>query len=293
MGKYEPILKIAELGNITKAADELGYTQANVSHIIHRLEDEYKILLFHRERRGVVPTAAGRDIIDIMRKIEALENEIYLTAMSYRTEMLRVGTVFSVSGTVLPEVLTRFREKYPEAVLTLPEIEDWGGIERAVREREVDMAFYAGTYRSGFEFIPLLNDPYYVVVEEEHPLAGQESVTLEDLEDDTILLPSEGTTNAVIRNLVKEMHISPHIIPKFQGDRGTMALVEAGLGISILPGLTLLNSRRKIRAIPLDQRPYREVGFLCRSYYELPEAAKAFIKFTKEVIKENFPDQCC
>lgn len=293
MGKYEPILKIAELGNITKAADELGYTQANVSHIIHRLEDEYKILLFHRERRGVVPTAAGRDIIDIMRKIEALENEIYLTAMSYRTEMLRVGTVFSVSGTVLPEVLTRFREKYPEAVLTLPEIEDWGGIERAVREREVDMAFYAGTYRSGFEFIPLLNDPYYVVVEEEHPLAGQESVTLEDLEDDTILLPSEGTTNAVIRNLVKEMHISPHIIPKFQGDRGTMALVEAGLGISILPGLTLLNSRRRIRAIPLEQRPHREVGFLCRSYYELPEAAKAFIKYTKEVIKENFPDQCC
>ena len=288
MGKYEVILKIAELGNITKAADELGYTQANVSHIIHRLEDEYQVLLFHRERRGVTPTVAGRDLIGLMRKIEDLENEIYLTALSHRTHMLRVGTVFSVSGSLLPRVLIRFREKYPEAVLTLPEIETWGGIERAVQSNQVDFSFYCGTDHSGFEFIPLLKDPYYVVVSEDHPLADREMVSAEELKDETVLLPSEGTTNTIIRNMVKTMHISPHIVPKFQGDRGTMALVEANLGISILPGLTLKSTLHRIRAIPLTEGICRDVGFLCRSYYELTQVAKSFINITKDVVDRDF-----
>lgn len=288
MGKYEPILKVAELGNITKAADALGYTQANMSHIIHRLEEEYRVLLFHRERRGVIPTEVGQNIIELMRKIEDLENEIYLTAMSYRSQMLRVGTVFSVSGNLLPRVILVFRKKYPDAVLTLQEIETWSGIERAVQEKSLDLTFYCGTYHSGFEFIPLLKDPYYVVVSQDHPLAEKKIIHAEEMQDYTILLPSEGTENAVIRDLVKNRHISPHIITKFQGDRGTMALVEANLGISILPGLSLKNTLRKIRAIPMVEAPARDVGFLCRSYYELPEIAKSFVKITQEIVSREF-----
>lgn len=284
MGKYETILKIAELGNITKAAAELGYTQANVSHIIHRMEEELQCLLFHRERRGVIPTMVGSQMIEVMRKIEELENELYIISMSNRTQVLRVSSIYSVSSTILPDILNRFYNQYPDAVLTIPEFGTWTEIEGAVKSGDVDMAFYGGTYYAGYEFIPLYKDPYYCVVNKDHPLAEKDITDVREMGQYDIILPSEGTSNAVIRDLVKEVRIAPHLIPKLESDRGTVALVEADLGISILPGLALRNIHRNIKCIPLRENPMRDVGFLCRSYYELPDVAKTFIKLTKQVL---------
>lgn len=284
MGKYEAILKIAEMGNITKAAGELGYTQANVSHIIHRMEEEFQCLLFHRERRGVIPTAIGSQMIEVMRRIEELENELYLISMSNRTKLLRVSSVYSLSRSILPEILNRFYNMFPDAVVTVPEYGTWTEIENAVKSGEVDIAFYGGTYYAGYEFISLYKDPYYCIVSKDHPLAEKESTNIQEMSQYDILLPSEGTSNAVIRELVKDIHIAPNLIPKLEGDSGTMALVEADLGISILSGLSLRNHHRAIKCIPLEEKPMRDVGVLCRSYYELPEAAKVFIKLAKTVL---------
>lgn len=285
MGKYEAILKIAELGNITKAAEELGYTQANVSHIIHRMEEEFQVLLFNRQRRGVTPTKIGNDMIKVMKQIEDLENELYLIAMADRKRLLRVASIYSVSSTVLPGILTEFYKKYPDAVVTIPEYGTWMEIENAVKSNEVDLAFYGGTYYSGYEFISLCRDPYYAVVSSNHPLAQHKQINAQNMSQYNVILPSEGVSNAVIRDLVREIHISPHLVPRFESDRGTVAMVEADLGISILPGLALRNIHRNIKCIPLEEKPSREVGFLCRSYYELPDVAKDFIRISQNRFK--------
>ena len=285
MGKYEAILKIAELGNITKAADELGYTQANVSHIIHRMEEEFQVLLFNRQRRGVTPTKIGGNMIKVMQQIEDLENELYLIAMADRQRVLRVASIYSVSSTILPGILTEFYKKYPDAVVTIPEYGTWMETENAVKTNEVDLAFYGGTYYSGYEFISLGTEPYYAIVSARHPLADRTQISAEDMRQYNVILPSEGISNAVLRELVREMHISPHLVPRLESDRGTVALVEADLGISILPRLALRNIHRKIRCIPLEEKPTREVDFLCRSYYELPEVAKDFIKLSRRAFQ--------
>lgn len=292
MGKYEAILKIAELGNITKAADELGYTQANVSHIIHRMEEEFQVLLFNRQRRGVTPTKIGDEMIKVMKQIEDLENELYLIAMADRKRVLRVASIYSVSSTVLPEILTDFYQKYPDAVVTIPEYGTWMEIENAVKSNEVDLAFYGGTYYSGYEFISLCKDPYYAIVSDRHPLAREERINAQDMSQYNVILPSEGISNAVIRDLVKEIHISPHLVPRLESDRGTVAMVEADLGISILPALALRNIHRSIKCIPLEEKPEREVGFLCRSYYELPQVAKDFIKISQKAFQSLGPLVC-
>lgn len=282
MGKYEAILKIAEQGNITKAAMELGYTQANLSHIVHRMEEEFQCILFHRERRGVYPTAVGNQMIEIMRQIEELENELYITAMSNRDRILRVSSIYSVSGTILPDILNQFYNQFPDAVVTVLEYGTWAEIENAVKTGDVDLAFYGGTYYVGHEFIPMYQEPYYCVVSEDHPLAEQEMVSVKEMSQYDIILPSEGTSNAVIRDLVKELHMAPNLIPKLEGDRGTVALVEGDLGISLLPGLALRHTRRRVKAIPVKEDPVRTVGILCRSYYELPDIAKTFIQLAKD-----------
>lgn len=285
IGKYEAILKIAEQGNITKAALELGYTQANLSHIVHRMEEEFQCILFHRERRGVYPTAVGNQMIEIMRQIEELENELYITAMSNRDRILRISSIYSVSGTILPDILNRFYNMFPDAVVTVLEYGTWAEIENAVKTGDVDLAFYGGTYYVGHEFIPLYQEPYYCIVSEGHPLAEQEMVSVKEMSQYDIILPSEGTSNEVIRDLVKELHVAPHLIPKLEGDRGTVALVEGDLGISLLPGLTLRGMHRRIKAIPVKESPTRTVGILCRSYYELPDIAKTFVKLAKDAFE--------
>ena len=71
IGKYEPILRIAELGSLTRAAESLGYSQSSLSHLTANLEKELGVKLFRRERQGVTLTPAGTELLGIMEEIEA------------------------------------------------------------------------------------------------------------------------------------------------------------------------------------------------------------------------------
>ena len=71
IGKYEPILRIAELGSLTRAAESLGYSQSSLSHLTANLEKELGVELFRRERQGVTLTPAGTELLGIMEEIEA------------------------------------------------------------------------------------------------------------------------------------------------------------------------------------------------------------------------------
>ena len=80
IGKYEPILRIAELGSLTRAAESLGYSQSSLSHLTANLEKELGVKLFRRERQGVTLTPAGTELLGIMEEIEAKENKLRVAA---------------------------------------------------------------------------------------------------------------------------------------------------------------------------------------------------------------------
>lgn len=287
MGKYEAILKVADYGNLTRAAQELGYTQSNLSYMINRLETEFDVKVFHRERQGVTLTKAGQALIPVMRQIEALENALAQTALSHKTGTLRIGSFSSVSTLWLPSILKTFYQKYPTTIVSVEDMNTYPVIDSAVRNGDADCAFYAGTYHSGLDFFPLYRDPYYAVVSENHPLAEQEVTNVKELSQYPFVMPSEGTGNSAIRELVKELHISPTLVIKSQGDLTTLKLVEQDLGISVLPGLSVESVPQSVRVIPLQEKLSRDVGILCKPYGEISDVTKAFLRIARTYTAER------
>ena len=119
MGKYAPVLKAAECGSMTRAAQTMGYTQPSLGYIINNIENELGGKSCSRDQRGVTPTEVGVGLLDIMRQIEAMENRLQETARVSKQELLRVGILSSVAAQWMPEILETFYQVYPEVVVKL------------------------------------------------------------------------------------------------------------------------------------------------------------------------------
>ena len=164
MGKYAPVLKAAECGSMTRAAQTMGYTQPSLGYIINNIENELGVKIFYRDQRGVTPTEVGVGLLDIMRQIEAMENRLQETARVSKQELLRVGILSSVAAQWMPEILETFYQVYPEVVVKLENEPYYLTGELGVKEHKLDCCFFAGRCPSGLEALPLYEDLYYLVV---------------------------------------------------------------------------------------------------------------------------------
>jgi DNA-binding transcriptional LysR family regulator len=285
LGKYEAILKIAQYGNLTRAAQELGYVQSNLSHIVQRLESDLQIKIFHRDRQGVTLTRAGQELIEIMYKIEILEASLFSAALSQRTSTLRIGTFPSVSIHWVPHILSKFYQKFPDTAVVITTLNTYADMDMAVRNGEVDCTFYAGDYHAGLDFFPLYRDPYYAVVSQDHPLATRTSITLQELGEYPFLVLGEGI-HCSIKDAARLIPFPPKLMTKAQEDLTILPLVELNLGVSVLTGLTVKAGTSQVCAIPLEDILAREVGILCKPYGEISDVAKCFIQIAREVITD-------
>lgn len=183
MGKYAPVLKAAECGSMTRAAQTMGYTQPSLGYIINNIENELGVKIFYRDQRGVTPTEVGVGLLDIMRQIEAMENRLQETARVSKQELLRVGILSSVAAQWMPEILETFYQVYPEVVVKLENEPYYLTGELGVKEHKLDCCFFAGRCPSGLEALPLYEDLYYLVVGADSELANLQEASIWDMVD--------------------------------------------------------------------------------------------------------------
>lgn len=286
MGKYRVVLCAAKLGNLTKTAQVLGYSQSNISHMLRNIEDDLGITIFHRERYGVVLTKVGKELLPVMEQIEALEKSLGEIAASYHAQSLKIGSFYSVSNYWIPPILKRFSLQYPSIKVTVLERESYLGVEELLQRKEVDFAFWGGNYKGNFEFIPLCEDPYYLIVSQRHSLAKETSVSIQVIAQYPFIMPSEALDSGVSQEIIRTVQASAHLnlIAHSQEDHTTLNLVEHDLGISFLPGLIARNTKRNICAIPIQEGYKRTLGIICKSSRNLSQAAKSFVRVTREYV---------
>ena len=119
MFKYLPIIKTAQCGSLNKAAKELGYTQPSLWYIINNMESEFGIKIFSRTKRGVSLTNVGKELLDIMAKIQSLEEQLYKTAQIRQENRLPVGATLSVASQWMPDIMLKLSERYPNTTVKL------------------------------------------------------------------------------------------------------------------------------------------------------------------------------
>lgn len=284
--KYQALVTSIELKSITKAAETLGYTQPGISHMISSMEMEMGFPLLNRYKSGVTPTDNAKALLPYMRQILSAEDSIQQTVdliNGVETGSLKIGTFNSMSVEWLPEIIAEFSAEHQNVSLSISE-GNHDEIESLIVNQAVDLAFTSLPIPTGYDFIPLSEDPILAVVSPNNPLSRCKSIDLKELVKYPFIIPEKGGDESV-RDVVNQEQILPDIRLRIKGDNATAAMISKDLGVSLIPELVLLPFKNII-ARPLTVPHYRTLGILLPSARHASPAAKEFIAITKHFISE-------
>lgn len=277
----------ADTGSFTKAAERLNYTPSGVSQLVGALENETGLTLLRRTRKGVTLTPDGEILLPAVREFLEKENRIYELAAEVKG--LLVGSVTiaaysSISTHWLPEVIRDFEQDYPQIEIRLME-----GIRQEVTrwldEKKADIGFLSYQEPMPYEWTPLDYDEMLAVLPKDHLYASKESYPLINCETDSFIMPALGRDDAVVslfeRNGIK-LNIHFTTLENF----ATMAMIEKGLGMSVMNNLITEKWNCDIVKIPVDPPSRITLGLAVPSYKQASPAVKRFIKYAVERLKK-------
>ncbi|MBR2490121.1 MAG: LysR family transcriptional regulator [Ruminiclostridium sp.] len=289
MGKYLPVIVTAECGSLTRAAQTLGYTQPSLGYIISNLEEELGAKIFFRSQRGMTLTDVGAKMLQTMRKIEALEQELQEQAQVGQGGLLRVGIFPSVAAQWLPGILVDLRREFPDTTIKLEHQIYYLDGEIGVKEHRLDCAFFTGKCPPGLDRVVLYEDPYYLIVNSNSDLADLEEVSLEDVVGKYQFIPTHESfdSESAIWEVYHAFEKKNVVDVQPQENRMAVAMVEADLGITILPGLDAmdLGAPRNVKAIPFREGLSRTISLLCPKALEKSPLIAAFLRFTQKRVE--------
>ncbi|SEN45913.1 LysR family transcriptional regulator [Lihuaxuella thermophila] len=276
--QMEVFLKIVQTGSFTKAGEEIGLSQSAVSHAIAGLESELGFRLIQRNRSGIRITPDGKRILPYIHQIFRLKEQIKQEAASItglQTGTVRVGTFPSVSAKWLPSILKQYQSQYPSIEVELRE----GGyeeVEKWIRTGAVDLGFIPFPMKeTEVHTERLKNDRLVLLLPQGHPLHRHPSPSIEQLAEVPFIMPKKGCDIHIYR-LFNEKNLKPRIRFEIEDDHTIVAMVQAGLGASILPEMTLPNELEHVHFVLLGEEIYRTIGIAAPSSDSLSPAAKKF-----------------
>lgn len=235
---------VAEALSFRKAAERLHVAQPALSKQIKDLESEIGVKLMHRNTAGVALTDSGTVLLDEARDIlERVEMAVASArnALAGRSGRLTIGNMGIVSSTFLPSALAEFRSRYPEVEVNLKDMVFSDQL-AALKAGIIQVGFILdnGVLSLGpeIEKSEILTAPIAVAVSEEHRLASAESVSLAELQDETLLCIGDNTGNNTHRLKVEELfasrglrHRSFKTVSSFES---LVAMVAGEHGVSLI-----------------------------------------------------------
>lgn len=286
--KMAVFLRGIDLGNLTKAGEELGYTQSGVSHMMKSLEDEVGFPLLIRSHQGVVPTSEGEKLIafarDFVQSNEKLE-QLISGMKGLQTGTLNVGSFSSISFHWLPRMLKEFQLAYPGVTLNLME----GGedeIKLMLERGEVDMAFFSRKPEHTYDWIHLTKDPLMAVLPKNHWRSGHDKFPIKAFEEEPFVITAMGF-DYDINGTLKNNNINPEIRFSCMDDLTVISMVANDLGLSILPELVLKGHEDKVARLHLQPAASRDLGIAVLSFKKISPAAKIFVEIAKKTWQAN------
>lgn len=286
--KYQVFHAVVESGSLTKAAEALALTQSGVSHAIAGLESEFGFRLLTRDRTGIALTSNGERVLARIREILQAEERLRqdVAAISgLEMGIIRIGTFTSVSSQWLPGVIKEFQQHHPAIEIKLAE-GDYDEIARWIASGAVDFGFVSLPAAKSFESIPLVKDELYCILPADHVWNQQERISFEQIEKEPFIMPKWGA-NDDVRRFLNENKIKPTVKYEVAEDQAIIAMVENGLGISILPKMVLHQHDQNIHIASLEKPAHRTIGIAFTAINSASPATAKFLDFLQRWLKKQ------
>ncbi|WP_142827972.1 LysR family transcriptional regulator [Planococcus soli] len=287
--RLEVFLKVIEKKNFSKAAEELHMTQPAVSQYIRSLEDSTGVKLLERTNKYVRLNKAGEIVyhhaIEI-KELYAKMNHLLDDLTNKASGSIAIGASYTFGEYLLPRIIAEAKEQYPDIKPTVT-IGNTTTIAGLVLSHQLDVGIVEGHFKEVQELKtePFAEDRMVIVASADHPLAGRkESVTMKELIEETWILRELGSgTREASENVFKQFSIAPQSIMHFSSTQPIKAMVEAGMGISLLSEWAVQKELRygDIKVLDVKELPYtRDFSIVTRSPFQT-KALSAFLELLK------------
>lgn len=291
---------VAHAETLTKASKQLGLTQPSLSQQLSKLETSVGARLFDRQPNQMALTDAGRFLLRkaeyILGNIEEAEEGLRGFTEGMRAN-IRLAGIHSVLRVLLPPALRRLRNTFPDVELDIHETAPADALE-LLYGRRVNVGLVASNSIAkasvGFHQTPIAEDPYVFAV--------PASISLADISDpDAELSPAEQKViNSCIQFTFGTQHTRrveqwySQVLPRHRmiaacrSYEVAMAMVQAGLGVCLVPAYTALNGDRSLDGVNLYRatEPDRRLVALVPVQYQRVEPYRSFIVALQEAGKE-------
>lgn len=292
--KYEAFIRAVELGSLSKAAEELGYTQSGISHMMQSLEEEVGFPLLVRTPSGILPNAEGEMLLPAIRRLLRTNDALAQTIAQIKgadSGRVRVIAFPSVVAYWLPEVICRYQRDFPHVEVMIREA-DGDTIDAVMEAHEADLCLGAGGTARSVEWVPLCRDQLMAVLPKGHRLAREAAISLETLGQERLLLPLKGYGRAA-HQMLDWLSGNPAVRFLACSDYAILSMVAAGLGISILPELLLEHYRDRTVRVPLEPAQYRMLGVGMPCQNTASPAVRNFAEYVRAYVQELDAKRCC
>lgn len=269
-----------ETGSITQAAERIGLTQSGASQAVAALEEYLGVRLVVRGRRGASLTAIGQDIAEHAR--DALD---HLDAIRQRADAarglergrLRLASFPSVIPTLLGPLLKKFRLRHPGIEVIALEATD-GEVDVLIATGAIDIGVVMDP-EPGPDAAMLGEDEWVAVVPMAHRFARRSGgvVSFTELVIEPFVLATGGCRTHA-RSLARAANLDlAEVKIEVRDWSSAFAFVREGMGISLVPRLTLPESRRGLKILPLAEPIYRKIGLKIAASSANALLARAFL----------------
>jgi len=253
--QVETFRAVARELSFSRAAAKLGYVQSSVSSQVASLEQELGVPLFDRLGRRIALTEAGRVMLAYSEKLLGLAQEAKeaVADAGVGSDVVTGSLSLSAPETLLtyrlPGLLALFHERYPKVKVSLKPTAVGrlvGSTRRALEEGRVDVALVLDVPPvevAGLSVEALVEDDVSVIAPPGHALANSILVTAPDLGGETVLLPEAPESGCAYRGRFERQLSEGGVVPRetleFQSIEAIKRCVSAGMGVSVLPTVTV------------------------------------------------------
>ncbi|OON39066.1 LysR family transcriptional regulator [Izhakiella australiensis] len=230
-------------GSFSQAGQAIGLSQSAVSHSIKELENETGIRLLDRTTREVLLTEAGEQLASRLERLLEELNTALLDVRRYgqqRSGTVRVAASQTISAQLMPQCLAASQARYPEIKIMLKDRpQHW--VLQSIRNAEVDFGIVIGPLQSDdFESEAILHEPFLLLCRKDDELAALSEVPWSALNQRLLVLQDYSSGSRVlIDRALQQQQVETAIVQEIGHPATLYPMVEAGIGISILPALAL------------------------------------------------------
>jgi DNA-binding transcriptional LysR family regulator len=239
--QLEVFAKVVETRSFSRAAEGLRLTQSTISEHVRLLEEEIGARLFDRLGRETVPTRPGELLYGYAQRLLALRTDAQQALQQFLghiSGVLTVGASTIPGEYVLPPLIGRCREKFPQVTLAL-QIADTRGIVEAVLDGRVEIGVVgARPEHRTLHAVELMPDELVVVVPPGHPWFGRRLVTLEELTPEPLIVRESGSgSRQALETALDEAGLGLgglRVIAEMGSTSAIKQAVKAGVGVSVM-----------------------------------------------------------